>query len=214
MKKTKRLLCGVTAALMTLCLLGCGGGNAQPSEMTFPLTLSDGLTINSVFTSDVMNPDTDYTMVDSLASIELTNTTDRYVDRTEVTVRLSDGTQLRFFVQDLPAGKKVLAFETENKTLPADVTCRSITSQTTFLETDPMQGISVACTDLEAVVTNLTDQTLTELSVNFHCALDDVYYGGRSYSHTVAGLAPGESVSVTVDECFLGTAEAVRVIYK
>lgn len=187
----------------------------EEKVLEFPYELEDGkLVAKSLFQSDITNPDCNNEEGTDIASLELQNQSEEYLASAQVTVTLTDGTKLRFQAEDIPAGKSVWAFETGNGTLESGAECRKITCQAEFdAEADRKEDqLAFAAEGTTVTVTNLTDQETGACSAVFHCLFDEnTYYGGIAYTYPVAALEPGNTTTLEVAECYLGTAEAVRV---
>lgn len=123
---------------------GEGTGSASSSPLAFPYTLpEDGLEINALFSSGIMNPDGGNMPVEGLASLEVTNTSGRYLTGAAFTVTLEDGTVLRFQVNDLPAGERVIAFSTDNAVYDG-AACAAIAAETEFADGGQLMEGSVS----------------------------------------------------------------------
>lgn len=112
----------------------------EPSEETdtgleFPYLLDDDkIQIDSLFQYSGINMDAQNEECEDVASLQLKNNSDQYLEKAEISVELTDGTAFSFEVEDIPAGKSVMAFDTANtaydgKTgvalIDATTTCRS-----------------------------------------------------------------------------------------
>ena len=172
------------------------------------------LTVRSLFQSTVLNPDANGAAGEDVASLEVENTSGRYMKSARLTVELQDGTTLEFLVKDLPAGKAALVFEVNNTRLAKDAVCADISAAADYGPDDPMPAdmLAVEANGTTVTIRNLTDETLQGLTLVFKCLLDgdDVYFGGASYTRQIDSISPGKSATLEVDECYLGTACAVR----
>ena len=81
--------------------------------------MEDGnLQVDSLFQYSGINPDCDGEMGDDIAALQVTNLSDRFVERAELTATLLDGTGLNFVITNVPAGQTVLAFAVDNAAYP------------------------------------------------------------------------------------------------
>ena len=191
-----------------------GSAQAVPG-VTLPFEVPGvQLTVRSLFQSTVLNPDADGAPGEDVASLEVENTSGRYMKSARLTVELQDGTTLEFLVEDLPAGRVAWVFEVNNTKLAKDAVCADIFASAEYGPDDPMPAdtLAVEVDGTTVTIRNLTDETLQGLTLVFKCLLDgdDVYFGGASYTRQIDSISPGESATLEVDECYLGTACAVR----
>ncbi len=183
-------------------------------NVSFPCVLAEGqLTVNSLFQSTVMNPDAGGAMGSDVASLEVKNTSGQYMEYAEIEAVLPDGTVLEFEIRDLPADKSVWVFERNNTEIKKNTVCSSVTCTVSFTADAPLMADKLAAEASGTAVTirNLTGETLSDLSLGFHCLFEeDLYFGGAVYMYSIESISPGESVTLDVTECFLGTAQLVR----
>lgn len=181
--------------------------------VAFPLALEDGkLEINSLFQFSGINPDCDNQEGTDIASILLKNLSDSYLAEAQITLTLPDGTELHFAVTDLPAGKSVLAFSTENGTIPADAACVSAVCDASFDSTaiTVSDQVEASADGIHITLTNTSDQDLSEIVVYCRSLLGEDYFGGITYQYIATDLPAGESTTVDATDCILGMAEVVR----
>lgn len=183
------------------------------STVAFPLTVDDGrLEINSLFQFSGINPDCGDQEGEDIAAIVLKNVSSLYLAEAKVTLTLLDGTQLNFFVTELPAGASVMAFSTENLSIPAHAECISTACETSF---DPTavtvsDQVTAEADGVHITLTNISDQDISQIVVYCRSPLGEEYFGGTTYSYTVTDLPAGESTTVDAVDCILGMAEVVR----
>lgn len=186
----------------------------EEEGITFPYQLLDGkVQVNSLFPSSIGNPDFNDEIGDDIASLEIENISDEFIKTANFTAYLADGQELSFVVENIPAGKSVWAFEITNASIPIDAVCEEINCEAEFSADDVMMTdtIAVEVEMIEVKVSNLTDNEMKELSAEFHCLFDGVYFGGKSYTYPIDSIQPGDSITLQVEECYLGEAEAVRI---
>ena len=127
----------------------------------FPVELEDGmLTVRSIFTYSGMDPDADWAFGESIAGIQLTNTSDEYLRSAEVTAILADGAVLTFRVEDVPAGKTVMAFAQEHRLLADPDSCEDIYGDAEFIAGDPLASNLV---ELRTAGTEITLKNAEEM---------------------------------------------------
>ncbi len=174
---------------------------------------SSSLTLSSVYTSSILNPDCGGEYAEEIASLEVTNSSDSYLVSATLTATMSDETEVLFEIHDLPAGATAEIFDTENQTLDSGVTCTSLvcTSEEYIDEDVLMSGtIEVTTSGSDAIITNTGDSALTSLTVVYHCDMAGQYFGGTSYTITIDSLAAGESYTLS-DSTLMGEVTVVRI---
>ena len=187
----------------------------QPT-IEFPYSVDDGkLEIISLFQSNISNPDCNEEMGEDIASIEVKNQSGQFLASATITVILDDDTKLRFEISDIPADGIVWAFEAGNAEIPGQPICKMVECETAYEDTTPVMEdqLSIEAEETTVTICNLTDMELANLTASFHCLFDEgVYYGGSVYTYPIDKIQAGESISLEVSECYLGKAQAVRVI--
>ncbi|MGN0998724.1 MAG: hypothetical protein ACI4PO_04155 [Faecousia sp.] len=182
--------------------------------LSFPLLLEDGrLEVGSLFQFSGINPDCGNREGTDIAAMELKNTSGQYLAEAKITLTLPDGTQLNFTVTELPAGASVMAFSTENLSIPTDAACVSADCQASF---DPAavtasDQVTAAVDGIHVTLTNISGQDISQIVVYCRGILGEEYFGGVTYSYTVTNLPAGESITVDATDCILGMAEVVRL---
>lgn len=191
-----------------------GTGNGVSSALAFPYSLAEeGVEVHALFSSDLMNPDGGNVMVEQLASLEVTNTSDRYLTSAAFTVTLTDGTVCHFRVNDLPAGGKTVAFSTENAAYDGSA-CAAITAETEFADGSQLmeESVSFSVDGMTVTLTNLTQEDLGPLTVICHDTLDETeFFGGSSYAYRTETVPAGASVTVEAADCIIGQPAVVRI---
>ncbi len=180
----------------------------------FPVELEGGmLTVRSIFTYSGMDPDADWAFGESIAGIQLTNTSDEYLRSAEVTAILADGAVLTFRAEDVPAGKTVMAFAQEHRLLADPDSCEDIYGDAEFFAGDPLASdlVELRTAGTEITLKNVSGRDLTNLNVTCHGLLDESLFGGTAYHYTIASLPAGGSTVIHALDCLLGMAEVVRV---
>ncbi|MEO2239526.1 hypothetical protein ABE547_09970 [Dorea sp. YH-dor226] len=183
-------------------------------EISFPYALDEErLLVNSLFQSSIENPDCDNEYADDIASLEIVNQSGKYLESAEITVHMSDDTELHMSVADVPSEQKVWVFDNQNQVLSSDATCISIECDAKYLDEVPLMKDQVVVEVNETTVTllNQSEETLSGLTVECHCIIDGVYYGGLTYSYPAEDIMPNGSVVIEAEDCFLGTADVVRL---
>ena len=70
-----------------------------------------------------------------------------------------------------------------------------------------IEGMNIEVEGTEIKITNETENEMSNLLLHCHCLIEDTYFGGLTYTK----IQPGDSVTIQADECYLGTADVVRV---
>ncbi len=174
---------------------------------------SSGLTLSSVYTSSIQNPDCEGEYAEEVASLEVTNHSGSYLVSAALTATMSDGTEALFEVYDLPAGATAEIFDTENQTTASGATCTALVcTSEEYIDEDVLMSntISVAVSGSGAVITNTGESELSGLTVVYHCDMAGLYFGGTSYAVTIDNLEAGGSCEFT-DDALAGEMAVVRV---
>lgn len=224
------LIAGIVVVLVVVALFvmprllySLRGGEAQGTEtsdgqtgggVTLPLGLEDGkLLLENVLQFDGINPDCNNESGSNIAAISLTNQSDTYLRQAEISVTTADGTVLHFAAADVPAGKSIMAFATDNTSLQTGAVVADVTCQAEF---DPDASLNTGLVETTVdgtriTVKNMADTALENLVVYCHCTLGDQYFGGIAYSYMINTLAVGETAELDAADCILGLAEVVRI---
>lgn len=183
-------------------------------EIAFPLSLEDGkLEIDSLFQFDGINPDCDNQEDGNIASISLTNHSDNYLESAEIEIYSNSGKKLQFVVKDIPAGKKAMAFATDNTTVETDESYGDVTCEVIFNEEASIneEKVSFSVEGTQITLKNKTNVKLNNLVVYCHSTLGDQYFGGITYIYNINELAENETIAIDATDCILGLAEVVRI---
>lgn len=224
------LIAGIVVVLVVVALFvmprllySLRGGEAQGTETSdgqtaegtaLPLGLEDGkLLLENVLQFDGINPDCNNESGSNIAAISLTNQSDTYLRQAEISVTTADGTVLHFVAADVPAGKSIMAFATDNTSLQTGAVVADVTCQAEF---DPDASLNTGLVETTVdgtriTVKNMADTALENLVVYCHCTLGDQYFGGIAYSYMINTLAVGETAELDAADCILGLAEVVRI---
>lgn len=222
MKPKQFLSCCLAVLLLAALCSGCAGKNTSSPEqdaesssregLSLPCELEDGaLQVQSVFPSDVMNPDCGGEYAEGVATLEVRNCSEDYLSRAEISVELADGALLSFAVTDLPAGETIWAFSTDNSSVGLQPQLKDISCTAEFeSETPAAPEIDIAVDDTRITLTNRTGADIADAAVLCHCRMDEVLFGGVTYTYH-ASLAAGESAVIEAEDCVLGIPEIVRI---
>lgn len=193
----------------------------EPSEETdtgleFPYLLDDDkIQIDSLFQYSGINMDAQNEECEDVASLQLKNNSDQYLEKAEISVELTDGTVFSFEVEDIPAGKSVMAFDTANTAYDGKTGVALIDATTTYSSDAGLKETDVKITsdDNGVQLENISGDVLANLKIKYHCVMDDMYFGGISSETEVAELVAGETTTVDTSESILGDAEVVSITY-
>lgn len=186
----------------------------KQEEITFPYSLENGkIEVSSLFQYSGMNPDCNDESEEDIASLEVVNKSEEYLENADFTVKLEDGTKIRFTISDVPAGKTVWAYAKDNTCYDTSVACTSISCKAKFgNEISLMEDkLEIEVKDTEVTLTNISEEDLANLNVSCHCLFEEVYFGGLTYTYPIEKIPAGESVTLQAEECYLGEAEVVRI---
>ena len=182
--------------------------------LSFPYELDGGkLIVNSVFTSDIENPDSCDVYADDILSIELRNNSGQLLENTTIELTLVSGEKTTFRIELLPAGESVWAFSTDN------TSCKDLRTEAVMLvnasytevDTDMQDVFEFQTDDTRVSITNISTQEKQDIKVYCHCSLEGVNYGGITYEYIIDAIPAGETESFEAEECFFGTPEIVRI---
>lgn len=190
---------------------------SKQSGIEFPYELENGkLTVNSLFQSSIDNPDCNNEYADDIATLEVKNTSDEFLKEAKITITLNNGTKIPIVITNLPSGKSVWAFATDNAAVELNPVCIEIACDAEFEKQMPVLADTVSYEVNETKVTlhNLSSDNLTDLSIGCHCLFDDIYFGGLTYSYDVDKLSASDSTTLDTDDCYLGSAEVVCITSK
>lgn len=186
----------------------------KKTGLEFPYELENGkIRVNSLFQSSISNPDCEDKEGEDIASLEITNSSEEFLKKAQIEVKLDDGTVIPFSISNIPAGKTVCAFATDNTSIELDVVCSEIESNVEFQEKKDLlmkDSINIETDGTRVTLENKTDESFSDVSVYCHCLLNDVYFGGVSYKQVIDIPASGSAV-FNADDCYLGSAEVVCV---
>lgn len=184
--------------------------------LEFPYLLDDDkIQIDSLFQYSGINMDAQNEECEDVASLQLKNNSDQYLEKAEISVELTDGTAFSFEVEDVPASKSVMAFDTANTVYDGKTGVALIDAATTYSSDAGLKetDVKIISDDNGVQMENISGNALANLKIKYHCVMDDMYFGGISSETEVAGLAAGETTTVDTSESILGDAEVVSITY-
>ena len=196
-----------------------GNGQDTPEEeqqaegLAFPYELAEGkLQAASLFQYSGLNPDCNNEEGEDIAALEIVNQSDEFCRSAEIQVVMQDGTELLFKAEDIPAGKKIWVFESNNQSIGQDDACEEINDTSEFGEASLLEDqIAVSVKDTAITLENLTGEEITDLMVGCHCLFEDTYFGGVTYSYPAGTVPAGGQAAVEASDCYMGTAEVVWI---
>lgn len=195
-----------------------GSGKSDPAEeagggLAFPYEFADGkLKVDSLFQYSGLNPDCDNEEGENIAALEIVNQSDEFCKSTEIEVVMQDGTELVFKAEDIPAGKKIWVFESDNQSVGQDDACEEIRETSEFGDVSLAEDqVAVSAQDTMITIENLTGEEITDLTVGCHCLFEDTYFGGAAYSYPTGRIPAGGQATVDAADCYMGTAEVVWI---
>lgn len=187
----------------------------KDKKIEFPYVVEGtNITVGSLSQASVPNPDSDGSLKDDIACIEVKNNGETYISNIEVILEMQDGTEFNFKITDMPAGSLVQAFDVNNTVYNEENECEKITVEnlTEEVGNQLMEDlIQVNVDETVVTLTNITGEALENISVVCHCDMDGSYFGGRSYTYTVESIPAGGSINIDASECYLGQSTVVRI---
>lgn len=181
--------------------------------LAFPYELADGkLQATSLFQYSGLNPDCNNEEGENTAALEIVNQSDEFCESAEIQVVMQDGTELAFKAENIPAGKKIWVFESNNQSIGQNDACKEIQDTSEFGEASFVKDqVTASVEDTTITIENLTGEEITDLTVGCHCLFEDTYFGGVTYSYPTGRIPAGGQVTVDAADCYMGTAEVVWI---
>ncbi|MBQ7922993.1 MAG: hypothetical protein IJ325_10540 [Clostridia bacterium] len=180
----------------------------------FPIRLENGkLEIERVFLYDGLNPDCNNSQGNSITALEVRNLSTEYLEKGLITLDSDEGKTIHFAIRELPAGKSVMVFSSENASSLVDTVFGNIRYETIFdLEASMhSEQISISTKGTRITLKNNTDVDINEIVVYCRSVLEDRYFGGITYNYTINSLPAHGTAEFEAVDCILGFAEVVRV---
>lgn len=139
----------------------------EKDGVEFPYELENGkLLVNSLFQASIENPDCDNEIGEDIASLEIENQSEEFCTEVNVQVTMQDGSELSFSATNIPAGKKVWVFSTDNQSIAQENICEKIECTAEFGENSMMEDqVQYSVEDTTITIQNITDSEITDLSV-------------------------------------------------
>ena len=185
------------------------------SAVTFPISLAEGrLELESLFQFDGLNPDCGNAEGENVASLLLRNCSGEHLSEAVITLTQEDGTQLRFRVTELPAGKRVMAFCVDNLSLEQEAVTVGADCEAVFAQAAEIPSLEVTTQGIAVTLTNTAEEDLSEIIVYCRSPFGEEYFGGMAFAYTIHSLPAGETATVEARDCVLGLAEVIRVTVK
>lgn len=212
MKTNKKLILALLAILGIMGMFYFGTNSSEPDkEIAFPYLFDENrLEVTNIITFDGPNTDNDNQMGENIAAIQLTNKSNEHLKNISIQLEMQDDQVYSFVIEELPAGKQVLALETDNKTYDGQTKCKDVSFETSFTQ-DKTDQVSVRVEDSVLSIENTTDTVLKDVTVYYHCLADSFYFGGKVFKVTFPELLPNQVETYVDSLCWMGEAEVVRV---
>ena len=146
--------------------------------LAFPYELADGkLQATSLFQYSGLTPDCNNEEGENTAALEIVNQSDEFCESAEIQVVMQDGTELAFKAEDIPAGKKIWVFESNNQSIGQNDACKEIQDTSEFGEASFVKDqVTASVEDTTITIENLTGEEITDLTVGCHCLFEDTYF--------------------------------------
>lgn len=190
--------------------------NAQEPEvegLEFPLLLdSDKLELSSVFEYTGINLDFEGVFAEEIGAIQLKNLSGQHLRSAQITVKLSNGQNMMFVVEDIPAEKDVLAFETQNQIYDDTVKVVEVSVNTEYFMPEFEEIFSYTVNGSDITVENISGKDQNNITLYYHCMIDGLCFGGQSYELLLGTLAAGESATVSDSECYMGDVVVTNIV--
>lgn len=179
----------------------------------FPVVIDEGrLELTSVFEYSGPNPDFEDVFAEEIGAIQLKNISGQYLKNVSILVTLSDGTQLNFLVEDIPADVEVLAFETQNQVYDDTTKVVSISAEGEYSAEELTDLFSYSVSGSEITVENISGNAQNNIIVNYHCTIDGLCFGGQSYELALDSLEAGANSTVFDTMCYMGDVTVMNIV--
>lgn len=194
-----------------------GSGDTSKEEnagLEFPYELEENkLQVDSFFQYTGINPDCNNENCEEVASVQITNNSEEYLESAEISLELTDGSRYSFQVEDVPAGKKILAFDISNESYDGKTPVAIIESKSSYQADASLEeeGVSVTSNEEGVYLQNVSGENLSSIHVKFHTVLDEMYFGGKSSETSIDNLPSGESTLLDLTGTMLNEAEVVNI---
>lgn len=180
-----------------------------------PQLLFDGkVVIESVFQYTGPNPDALWQEGNNIGAVIVQNVSEEYLDEATLQIGLSDGIVLNFLISDIPAGKKVWAFDINNSTITSDTIMAYADGEASFVADEvsiPGENVTISVDAQNVTITNVSDTDLHDITVSCKMVLDDAYFAGKSFEYSLDSISSGSSGFVTAFDCLVGNTEVTRI---
>ncbi len=193
---------------------GDASSAGDPVAATFPMEVEGGkLRIEAPVPFDGWNPDCGDESGTNIASVVVTNLSDTYLVRGEISITTDDGQALNFVLTDIPTGGSVMALDTGNASVKMDTGYDSLICQAQFDDNTSAvaEGVTVLVNGSHITLQNNTESDIADITVYCHGLLGDRYFGGITYTYNVNNLTALGTAELDAQDCILGLVEVVRV---
>lgn len=190
-------------------------GLQEKKYIEFPYQLEEGVMIDALFQYSGMNPDCGDEEGENIGAIQLINESEQYIESSKITMLMEDGTALVFQIEDVPSGNTVMAFDVNNTAFDEQQLVSEIKAEISYAENRSLHEneVTISIEETGIYLSNQTENAIQNMTVIYHCDMDGVYFGGKSYKKQVELLGIGESTMVSAEECYFGEATVVRIQY-
>lgn len=188
--------------------------SGQDQKTAFPAEIDDqNLRIDSLFQFTGVNPDAGDVDCEDVAAIQLTNQSGKYLKQAQIEITLVDGSTLAFHVQDVPDQAEIYAFDTTNQTCTQTDGIKAIQATADYTEEEDFLGKTVIAKvqDINIRLTSKGSEDLSDLQIIYHCSMDNILFGGISYTAKLDKLKAGAKASLKADQAWLGEAAVTRI---
>lgn len=187
----------------------------EPEKLAFPVELDEKqLELGSVFGSNVINPDCEDTYGEEIATIQLKNVSGKHLKSAKVQVILSNGDTFHFLAEEMPVDMDFMVFDLENQVYDDTYRVEDILVETEYGDAVSGEEFSWEVSGSEITIENKSDKKKTDITIYYHCVIDDWGYGGTAYELHIDSLEPGEKQTVTDQNCFVGDVKISNITYK
>ena len=186
--------------------------NVVEIQTMFPYKVNKSMTVESIFQFSGVNPESG-NEGENIAGLLVTNTSDKYIENADVYVKIKNSDELHFLIKDLPAGKSINVFEKNDKQFKLTDEIVSVKGKDSFYKHNPIfeEKTSIVVDGTNITIMNLSNENLENMVIHCHCILDDVYFGGLTYTYSINEIKVGETVQLDAVDCYMGEAAVVRM---
>lgn len=179
---------------------------------TLPYKFESGkLEITNLITFDGVNPDNNNQNGESVASLQLTNHAKQSLKFLKIKIKMEDGKDYEFVIEDLPASAQVIALDTRSAKYDGQTKCKSFAYECEFENVKTNDKVNIYVQNNTLLINNISNNNLKNIEIIYRCFAEGFYFGGKSYQITIPELLSGKSKTYNDENCLLGNPEIISI---